>query len=261
MKQTSLRTLLRRAAALTLSVVLSLPMTARATPPTPLLTSTQTYLDGVSYVHTVGDTAAGRIESYAVELPRTSRVEPILLQSSGTVYGGATIDKAIKLAEDQGLNVFAAINTDYFSTSTGIPLGIVIEGGVYKSDAADAPAMVIDSYGEVSLCPKPEVSLSLVNRTTGETVTPKTVNLTQTGNFEKNADLKDIGGLALSNFNSKTSVTIGWANDAITVNGTAATLATSTPASTACTAKLADGTTCTGTVTNGTCSNAANHAA
>ena len=176
MKQTSLRTLLRRAAALTLSVALSLPMTARATAPTPLLTSTQTYLDGVSYVHTVGDTAAGRIESYAVELPRTSRVEPILLQSSGTVYGGATIDKAIKLAEEQGLNVFAAINTDYFSTSTGIPLGIVIEDGVYKSDAAGAPAMVIDSYGEVSLCPKPEVSLTLANRTTGETVTPNYLN-------------------------------------------------------------------------------------
>ena len=43
----------------------------------------------VSYVHTVSDTASGRIESYAVELPRNSTVEPILLQSSGTIYGGA----------------------------------------------------------------------------------------------------------------------------------------------------------------------------
>ena len=49
MKQRSLRTLLRRAAARTLSIVLALPMTARAAAPVPLLTSTQTYLDGLSY--------------------------------------------------------------------------------------------------------------------------------------------------------------------------------------------------------------------
>ena len=175
MKQTSLRTFLHRTAALILSIALTLPMTARATAPTPLLTSIQTYLDGISYIHTVSDTAAGRVESYAVELPRTSGVEPILLQSSGTIYGGAAIDKAIKLAEEQGLNVYAALNTDYFSTSTGVPLGIVIEDGVYKSDAAGAPAMVIGTGG-VSLCPTPEVSLTLENRTTGETVTPNYFN-------------------------------------------------------------------------------------
>ena len=175
MKQLSLRTLLRRAAALTLSIVLALPMTARAAAPVPLLTSTQTYLDGLSYLHTVSDTAAGRIESYAVELPRHSAVEPILLQSSGTIYGGASIQKAIELAQSNGLNVYAAINTDYFSTSTGVPLGIVIEDGVYKSDAAGAPAMVIGSGG-VSLCPTPEVSLTLVNYTTGSTVSPNYFN-------------------------------------------------------------------------------------
>lgn len=58
----------------------------------------------------------------------------------------------------------------------------------------------------------------------GETVTPKTVTLTQTGNFDKNADLKDIGGIALSNFNGKSSVTIGWdaTNQVVTIGGSAA---------------------------------------
>ena len=175
MKQNHLRNFLRRAAALTLIAALLLPMTVRAAAPTPLLKSTQTFLDGLSYVHTVSDTAAGRIESYAVELPRSSKAEPILLQSGGTIYGGASIQKAVELAESQGYNVYAAINTDYFSTATGIPLGIVIEDGVYKSDAAGAPAMVIRG-GEVSLCPAPEVSLSLVNHSTGETVTPNYFN-------------------------------------------------------------------------------------
>ncbi len=36
----------------------------------------------------------------------------------------------------------------------------------------------------------------------------KTVTLTQTGAFDKNEDLKDIGGFALTNFNNKTSVKI-----------------------------------------------------
>lgn len=36
----------------------------------------------------------------------------------------------------------------------------------------------------------------------------KTVTLTQKDNFDKNTDLKDIGGFALTNFNGKTSVTI-----------------------------------------------------
>lgn len=175
MKRSSLRNFLRRAAALTLSAVLALPMTVQAAAPTPLLSSRQTYLDGVSYVHTVSDTASGRIESYAVELPRNSTVEPILLQSSGTIYGGASVSKAIELAESQGYNVYAAINTDYFSTSTGIPLGIVIEDGVYKSDAAGAPAMVIGPGG-TSLCATPEISLTLTNYATGETVTPNHFN-------------------------------------------------------------------------------------
>ena len=44
----------------------------------------------------------------------------------------------------------------------------------------------------------------------GETVTPVDVPLTQDGAFDKNADLSNIGGLALSLFENKDSVTIGW---------------------------------------------------
>lgn len=175
MKHFSLKSLLRRVCALTLSAVLALPMTVQAAAPTPILKTTQSFMDGLSYIHTVSDTVSGRIESYAVELPSSSAIHPILLQSSGTIYGGASINKAVELAQSKGLNVYAAINTDYFSTSTGIPLGIVIEDGVYKSDAANAPAMLI-SGDTVSLCPDPQVSLTLTNQTTGTVVTPNYFN-------------------------------------------------------------------------------------
>lgn len=56
----------------------------------------------------------------------------------------------------------------------------------------------------------------------GDTVTPKTITLTQTGAFDKNADLTDIGGFALSNFNGKATVTIGWnaSTQSVTITST-----------------------------------------
>lgn len=194
MKNFSLRSLARRVCALVLSAALVLPMTARAAVPSPVLTTRQPVTDGLIYTNTVSTTAAGRLESFTVELPRSSALEPILLQSSGTIYGGASMNKAVELAQSMGLNVYAAINTDYFSTATGIPLGIVIEDGVYKSDAAGAPAMLIGSGG-VTLCADPQVSLSLLNHTNGTTVTPNYFNKLRVatgGMYLLNADFSTV---------------------------------------------------------------------
>ena len=82
-------------------------------------------------------------------------------------------------AQELGYHVLAAINTDFFSTSTGVPLGIVIEDGVYKADSAGEAAMVI-SDGQVSLVENPEVTLTLTNERTDEVVTPFFFNRTRT---------------------------------------------------------------------------------
>lgn len=173
MKQFS--SLLRRAAALTLAVALALPLTAHAAAAQRVLQTTQTIVDGLTYVNTVSTAAAGRLESFSAELSPSSPLHPILLQGAGTIYGGASIDKAVAQAQSKGYQVYAAINTDYFSTSTGIPLGIVIEDGVYRSSAAGAPAMLIGA-DTVSLCAAPEVSLTLTNVSTGAVVTPNHFN-------------------------------------------------------------------------------------
>lgn len=53
----------------------------------------------------------------------------------------------------------------------------------------------------------------------GETVTPVVVNLKQSGNFDANEDLKNskIGGYDVSTFAGKSKVTVGWANEAVTI--------------------------------------------
>ena len=175
MKHPFLRSLARRATALLLCAALLMPMTARAAVPTPVLITEQTVMDGLTYRNTVSTTASGRVESFAVALELRSELRPILLQSSGTIYGGASIDKAAELARSMGLNVYAAINTDYFSTATGVPQGIVIEDGVYKSDPVDTPAiLVVDD--EVVLCEEPKVSLTLTNKETGAEIVPNYFN-------------------------------------------------------------------------------------
>jgi len=57
----------------------------------------------------------------------------------------------------------------------------------------------------------------------GETVEAQTVKLTQDGAFDKNTDLTNIGGIALDKFTAPagTVITIGWADDAITVTNPA----------------------------------------
>ena len=48
----------------------------------------------------------------------------------------------------------------------------------------------------------------------GDTAAEVEVDLTQTGNFDKNTDMTDIGGYPLSSFASKSKVVVTWDDDA-----------------------------------------------
>jgi hypothetical protein len=102
-----------------------------------------------------------------------------------TVYGGFTLSEMIKYAESQGKNVLAAMNTDFFSLKTRVPLGIVVENGVYKSSPEGRSAVIFDSYGNATILETPDVSITLNN---GD----KYVVLR---NFNKNRE--DTGGMYL----------------------------------------------------------------
>lgn len=165
---------LRRAAAFTLAVLLALP-TAYADAGEKKLQTSSDLTEGLTYRNTVTVNNSSRVESFSMELSQDSDAYPIFLQASGTVYGAATINKAVSYAQSLGYHVLGAINTDFFSTSSGVPIGIVIEDGVYKSSAEQEDAILITD-GQVTLCEDPKVTLALSNQRTGSTVNPQHLN-------------------------------------------------------------------------------------
>ena len=173
MKQ-QLRSLSRRAAALFLALVLAAP-SALAHAGEQTLQTAIPVLDGLTYYNTITVNNDSRVESFSLELEEDSSVTPILVQGSGSVYGAVTINTAVSRAREAGLHVVGAINTDFFSLSTGVPIGIVIEDGVYKSSGNEENALLITD-GQVSIMGHPQVELTLTNHTNDQTVTPHHFN-------------------------------------------------------------------------------------
>ena len=167
MKHVPRTSLPRRLGALALSLLLLLP-TAYASAGEEKLRTEYELADGLTYVNTItSHPAGGRVESYALELSDSRDVLPITLQSSGTLYSGATIGRAVEQAEGLGYRVLGAVNSDFFAMSTGVPMGIVVEDGVYKSSPEGRTALTITD-GTFALVEQPQVTITLTNASTGQ---------------------------------------------------------------------------------------------
>lgn len=195
--------LLRRLSAFALAVTLTIPSVYASAGETKLQTN-RSIADGLEFLNTVSiHPTAGRVESFTLELDPDQDVYPILVQGSGTIYSGASINKAVALAQSHGYHVLGAINTDFFSYATGVPMGLVVEDGVYKSSPEGRPALTITD-GAFELVEEPKITLTLTNETTGEQVTLTHLNKWRTST----------GGLYLlnehfSSVSTRTS-TSGW---------------------------------------------------
>ena len=165
----------RRAAAFLLACALLLPTAYAAAGERKLQTTTR-IVDGLTYKNTVTSNGGSRVESFALELSTASAARAIMLQGSGTIYAGGSINKAVSSAQEMGYHVLGAINTDFFSMSTGVPLGIVIEDGVYKSGNEERNALAIDEDGSAAILNPPSVGMTLYNETTGASVVPDNFN-------------------------------------------------------------------------------------
>jgi exopolysaccharide biosynthesis protein len=161
MRHTTVSNALRRTAALVLAAALATPTAFAAAGERKIQTSS-TLVDGLTYRNTVTVNNSSRVESFSMELTPDSTAYPILLQGSGTMYGAATINHVVSIAQEQGYHVLGAINTDFFSTASGVPIGISIEDGVYKSSPENESAMLITD-GAVTLCQSPKIDLTLTN--------------------------------------------------------------------------------------------------
>lgn len=164
MNLTRIKTLSRRTLSLVLAVALVIP-TIYASAGTKKLQTTQELADGFTYSNTVTEHSSGRMESFSFELEPGSTVEPIMIQASGTVYGAASINKAVSYAESLGYNVLGAMNADFFNWGHGVPMGISIENGEYRSSAGGRNAIgVVD--GALTLLFSPTVSITVTNQRT-----------------------------------------------------------------------------------------------
>ena len=169
MNRSTLLNFPKRALALVLTAALLVPA-ALASAGTSRLSTEQTLADGLIYRNTVSEhSTAGRLESYSFELDPDSPVYPIMVQSAGTIYGAATINKAISYAEELGYEVVGGINSDFFTLGNGIPNGISIEDGVYKSSPEGYHAIFMVD-GHMRLSTSPEVTITVTNERTGDSV-------------------------------------------------------------------------------------------
>ena len=180
MKKNTLNSLLRRLSALTLAAALALP-TAYASAGETKLQTTQTLVDGLDYINTITyHPESGRTESFALELSPDSEAWPIMIQGSDTIYSGASINKAIEHAQEKGYHVLGAINTDFFSYATGVPMGIVIEDGIYKSSPEDRAALTITD-GTFGLLQAPQILITLTNEENDQETTLTHLNKWRAG--------------------------------------------------------------------------------
>lgn len=178
---------------------------------TVVYSNTQQIANNLSYTNTVSyiDNQQRQM-SYALSLTGNGDAYPILM-AGDTIYGRFTIDQMIDYAESQGKNVLAAVNTDFFSMKTGVPMGLAVENGIYKSSPEGNTAVVFKPDGKVYFSDNPEVTITLANNgsITDMTDSGQTVTLTHFNKYRT-----DPGGLymlssAFSTVSTRTS-SPGW---------------------------------------------------
>ncbi|MCL2402161.1 MAG: phosphodiester glycosidase family protein [Oscillospiraceae bacterium] len=174
-------------------------------------TNTRWLANNLQYINTISWLGApGRAESFQLRLTGAGDAFPIVM-TGPTVAGANRISEIVSHAEGLGYNVLAAVNSDFFSMQTGIPMGIVIENGIYKSSASRRAAVAFDNNGGVFFIPSPHVQITLTNNGGGFEVynAGETVRL-----YHFNKARVDTGGMylfseAFSNDTTRTS-SPGW---------------------------------------------------
>ena len=125
--------------------------------------NTMTLSEGFTYTHSISQNSAWkRVESFELESNLESNVYPIYM-ACDTIYGGMTVSAVTAYAESLGYNVVGAVNADFFYPATGVPCGIVIENGIFKSAADGWNALAFNADGTAFVSVAPEVRITLFN--------------------------------------------------------------------------------------------------
>ncbi|MCL2125227.1 MAG: phosphodiester glycosidase family protein [Oscillospiraceae bacterium] len=124
-------------------------------------TNTRWLADNLEYLNSVSwdSTAERRFESYSIRMTGTGDAYPIVMNGD-TIYGGFTISEMAEYAESLGKNLLAVVNSDFFA-DYAVPIGIVVEDGIYKSSANGRNAVVFGYDGSVSIIEPPTVWITI----------------------------------------------------------------------------------------------------
>ena len=124
-------------------------------------TESRDIYDGVNLEYSVGFNNNDDQKAYTVEMKKGSLTA--LATYGEYVYGGEILSKMIKTAENKtGKKVVVAINGDFYDTSNGVPLGIMIVNGklaTLGTTAGSEAAVGIKADGSI-IFGNPSISLS-----------------------------------------------------------------------------------------------------
>ena len=151
--------------AVAILIILSLmaPMAAYAIGDT-VYTNSRWIADNLEYTNTITwSSTLGRTESHAIKMTGPGEAYPIVMNGD-TIYGTTKITNMVNYAESLGKNVLAIVNSDFFFTEyAGVPIGIVIEDGVYKSSSGWVNSVTIGYDGSIDIVEPSYVYISLLN--------------------------------------------------------------------------------------------------
>lgn len=146
------------------------------TPPpekwTPLYTNTSALAEDLTYTNQIFQNGEGRrVESFAVETGPRGTVYPIVA-TADSLYEAMKPEELAAVMRERGLNVLAAVNADFFYSSVKLPLGGVIEDGIYVTNTDTESLLAFDGDGAFFI-DKPDVRLTLHNNGGGLTYDPE----------------------------------------------------------------------------------------
>ncbi len=163
MKAQSRKKFLALFLALSLTLSLAVPTVFAAAVGSTVYDHAVTLTDNLTYSNSIAMNGTyGREEGFSLAVTPGGDVTSIVLPGDGTIYGAASIATAVSHAQSLGYNVLAAMNCDFFSTLTGVPMGLVIENGLYKSSPEIRNAIAYRADGTAFLT-KPQVTITLNN--------------------------------------------------------------------------------------------------
>lgn len=103
---------------------------------------------GTYFHHTtfISDTVGNQRESY-IEYKPNELSKPVIVNGN-SIWGRRNIKNAVSYMEDMGLRTIGGINADYFSYTTGIPMGnVIIDGKIMSKENLGQDALAFKKDG------------------------------------------------------------------------------------------------------------------